>query len=668
MMDRFAQLCLSGLCLQGVILAVLGAWSVTVPREIEGMEGSCLVIPCRFSYTDYPPNDKSRVVWYQYARSGYPLVYDRKNQNDVIKLFRWTTSLYGDPNAGDCSLKINPLRWDHSRQKIYPWVDPDYVTYRYFPFYDETAKITVRGKAIPPQIKVTGPVKFGERITVKCSTYHRCPDRLPTLTLSPQLGTSKIINTTENDRWKITLEQSWTVENEHQPMSCTVQHPGGQKASAYTDVKAACSFMPVTLSPTSEEFLEGVEKRVTCSVSYTCPKDHPSLTWSYGNMRTESSGPTKLGTGSWRTQSILTFKAGANDHGRSLTCTARFPSGQTQTGTIILQVKRGMFSLGWSFLMPGYITGLRGSCLVIPCRFEYSTSLPSDVRVKWYKYEPGQYPVVYDDHHPGDVIPIFRGKTSLYGSARDRNCSLKISPLEDKHSGLRLYTWVDPKPISSYHRQNYQDKTVQLHVTDRVDKPEIVISNITRVGETISVQCTAYHSCPAAPPTLSLVGLPGTGKATETEVQDGKWKTTLVQTWVIEEDHQTVTCRVKHPGGQQAEAGLAIYPECPAGEISIGPTPEQFLEGVVENITCSVSHICSKKRPILTWNYKDMHASSTTVRTSPTAWTTVSSVMFIASMDDNDKALTCTAEFPDGKNSTSLQNLRSLLMNQTEKT
>ncbi|KAG9329191.1 hypothetical protein JZ751_006607, partial [Albula glossodonta] len=163
------------------------------------MEGSCLVIPCRFSYTDYPPNDKSRVVWYQHVSKGYPLVYDPKNRDYEIDKFRWKTSLNGNPYTGDCSLKINPLIWDHHGEKIYPWVDPDYITYRYFPFYDETAKIIVQGKATPPQIEVIGSRRVGERITVKCSTYHRCPDRFPTLTLSPQHWTREISNTMEND-------------------------------------------------------------------------------------------------------------------------------------------------------------------------------------------------------------------------------------------------------------------------------------------------------------------------------------------------------------------------------------------------------------------------------------------------------------------------------------
>ncbi|XP_035288834.1 uncharacterized protein LOC118235506 isoform X2 [Anguilla anguilla] len=652
-MEPFACLLLYGVCFQGAIFGVSWAWSVTVPREMEGMVGSCLVIPCRFSYSEYPPNDKSRVVWYQYVDRGYPLVCDPKKPNEVIEKFRRKTSLYGSPYNGDCSLKIDPLDWRHQEEKVYPWVDPDYVTYRYFKFYDKAVKIRVRDRADEPKLNFVGSYTVGEQMTVQCSAYHTCRPRPPTLrlTVAGHTGTPKVYHKEVHEgKWEITMEMTWILDNAHQTITCEVKHPSGRSASKTVSLKGQCSVTKVTINPSSEEFLEGVEKDVVCSVSYACQEQRPDLSWNYGGMKV-SSEFKKRGSGSWESRSTLTFKAGASDHNQALKCTARFTNGQIQEGYITLKVKRAMFSLGWSFSMPSQVTGLQGSCLVIPCHFEYSSTLPSDVSVMWYKYTPGEYPVVYSPARPGDVISDFRGKTSLYGSPSDRSCSLKINPVEMNHHRQRLYTWVDPKPISSYHRQNYQDKTVEIYVTDRVDKPEMQIIGIPKVGEQISVQCSAYHTCPATPPKLSLIGLPETGQRRETEAQDIKWKTTLVQTWVIVEDQQTLSCRVRHPGGQEAQADITIQAECSVGEIITDPGPVEFLEGVVKDVTCSVFYTCSKQQPAIVWNYKDIPASSSTTKMAATKWKTVSSIMFIASMDDHGKTLTCTAEFPDGKKS-----------------
>ncbi|XP_064167296.1 uncharacterized protein LOC135241083 isoform X2 [Anguilla rostrata] len=548
---------------------------------MEGMVGSCLVIPCRFSYSDYPPNDKGRVVWYQYVNKGYPLVCDPKNPNEVIEKFRGKTSLYGSPDKGDCSLKIDSLDWPHHEEMVYPWVDPDYVTYRYFRFYDKAVKIHVRDNADEPKLYFSGSRTVGEQMTVQCSAYHTCRPRPPTLrlTVAGHTGTPKVNHKEVHEgKWEITMEMTWILDNAHQTITCEVRHPSGRSASKTVSLQGQCSVTKVTINPSSEEFLEGVEKDVVCSVSYACQEQRPDLSWNYGGMKV-SSEFQKRGSGSWESRSTLTFKAGASDHNQALKCTARFTNGQIQEGYITLKVKRAMFSLGWRFSMPSQVTGLQGSCLVIPCHFEYSSTLPSDISVMWYKYTPGEYPVVYSPARPGDVISDFRGKTSLYGSPSDRSCSLKINPVEMNHHRQRLYTWVDPKPISSYHRQNYQDKTVEIYVTDRVDKPEMQIIGIPKVGEQISVQCSAYHMCPATPPKLSLIGLPETSRPRETQAQDVKWKITLVQTWVLVEDQQTVSCRVQHPEGQEAQADITIQAECSVGEIITDPGPVEFLEG-----------------------------------------------------------------------------------------
>ncbi len=126
-----------------------------------------------------------------------------------------------------------------------------------------------------------------------------------------------------------------------------------------------------------------------------------------------------------------------------------------------------MLSRGWSFTTPSSITGMRGSCVIIPCRFTYSTSQPADLQVIWYLFQSTGYPPVLDDRQT--VISKYRGITSLIGSVGNGNCSLKIERLEMSHNQDRFYPWVDKNPITSYHTlgHTFYDKTSQLIVSGK---------------------------------------------------------------------------------------------------------------------------------------------------------------------------------------------------------
>lgn len=131
-----------------------------------------------------------------------------------------------------------------------------------------------------------------------------------------------------------------------------------------------------------------------------------------------------------------------------------------------------MLSRGWFFTTPDSITGMRGSCIIIPCRFTYSISQPADLRVIEYLLQSNGYPPVFDERQ--NVISKFSGITSLIGSVGERNCSLKIERLEMSHNQDRLYPWVDKNPITSYHTvgHTFYDKTSQLIVLGRyLDMP-----------------------------------------------------------------------------------------------------------------------------------------------------------------------------------------------------
>ncbi|KAL7832094.1 hypothetical protein AOLI_G00296420 [Acnodon oligacanthus] len=315
--------------------------------------------------------------------------------------------------------------------------------------------------------------------------------------------------------------------------------------------------------------------------------------------------------------------------------------------TVALEVTGGMSSLDWTYSMPSKIKGLQGSCLVIPCSFDFKTTWPSKVRVRWYELATAQYPLVYDEDSRGITSKIW-GKTELYGSSSAGNCSLKINPLIMPQNEMKLFPWMDPNPIELFHKENY-DNFVELQVTDQADKPELSILGVPRVGEQITVSCSVYHTCPSSPPALSM------GKALQTDttahapVQDGVWVITKQHTFSIKEDEQTVTCKATFPGAQTSEASINLNAQCIHKDVVIEPELADVIEGVAKNFTCKVFHSCKKQTPDITWNYEDMPETVKTKQNRGSGWVTDSNVLFLASMEDHGKKLTCTAKFPYGE-------------------
>ncbi|XP_035528098.1 uncharacterized protein LOC118335777 isoform X2 [Morone saxatilis] len=628
------------------------AWYVKMPSNIKGLVDSCLVIPCSFDYNQYPPYRPDRVVWYQYVSQGYPLVYDRWYPEEVIKTFRGRTRLFS-PAYKTCSLEISRVKWSDHRQKIYPWVDPENVGKSTYRFFDTTVTIEVVDRAEMPHIMIFGERKVGQPVTVQCTVYHTCPTYPPTLSLNGRTQGTGITHSSMSDGTsRTTLTVTLNIERDLQTVMCMVRHKSGHSETASVTLISECSFLPLTITTTTDEFLEGQPSKVTCNAVYTCPKHIPTFKWNYGSMPT-STDTIKSQSAQWKTVSTLTFTASAKDHGRSLTCSAQFTGGPRQEASITLRVKRNMLSRGWSFTTPSSITGMRGSCIVIPCRFTYSISQPADLQVIWYLFQSNGYPSVFDLKQ--NVISRYSGITSLIGSVGERNCSLKIERLEMTHNQDRLYPWVDKNPITSYHTlgHTFYDKTSQIIVLEHAQEPQLSITGIPRVGEQSRVSCTVRHTCISAPPILALNGRTGADQIMDTLVSDGIWERKVERIWTVEEEDQSVKCTVSYHGGQTATSELRLNVECPYEKIKMTEKPGEATEGVAKSVICSVSYKCKKNTPTIVWNYKDMQSSLQTRKISSNTYNAVSNLTFIGTLGDDNNSLTCTAQFITGETSDS---------------
>uniref|UniRef100_A0A8C4V757 Sialic acid binding Ig like lectin 1 n=1 Tax=Falco tinnunculus TaxID=100819 RepID=A0A8C4V757_FALTI len=87
----------------------LGSWGVTYPTSLQGIRGSCVVIPCTLSYPDDMAADDGIVaIWYKDYDNQKTLVYHSAAQ-EVDAGFRDRAQLLGDPAARNCTLLLRRL-------------------------------------------------------------------------------------------------------------------------------------------------------------------------------------------------------------------------------------------------------------------------------------------------------------------------------------------------------------------------------------------------------------------------------------------------------------------------------------------------------------------------------------------------------------------------------
>uniref|UniRef100_A0A3Q3B0K6 Ig-like domain-containing protein n=1 Tax=Kryptolebias marmoratus TaxID=37003 RepID=A0A3Q3B0K6_KRYMA len=182
-------------------------------------------------------------------------------------------------------------------------------------------------------------------------------------------------------------------------------------------------------------------------------------------------------------------------------------------------------SEAWDVYLPSSIKALERSCVYIPCSFDYYRNPPTrPSRVVWYHW------------YPNDVIDQYRGRTRV--TTGNKRCSLYISRVTSFNHGEKLYPWVDPENVGRItHR--FFDKTVRIEV---VEDPEI----------TITVQCSADHTCYRNSPTLSLNIPPKDQHQTENSLGGGVYRVTKTTDFTIMKQDETIECTVQHHGGKRA--------------------------------------------------------------------------------------------------------------------
>ncbi|XP_062388319.1 sialic acid-binding Ig-like lectin 13 [Sardina pilchardus] len=236
----------------------------------------------------------------------------------------------------------------------------------------------------------------------------------------------------------------------------------------------------------------------------------------------------------------------------------------------------------WTVEIPEAVTALESSCVVVPCRYDYPHQGGiSSWEGRWYLAPSDVY--VYDQDS-STVDARFRTRTTLVGQLREKNCSLQITDMKKADQGEYWFRIM----MEGYNSYSYSDYKVPISVKAEPDRPSLSqVKKELRSGENVTVSCSASHSCPTHPPTITW-SRHGTVTIQSQPLTGGQHKLTSTLSFNADaSDHQRpITCSVQHHGGKKAINSVTLKVKYAPVNVTISPWEPSVLENGSITLSC----------------------------------------------------------------------------------
>ncbi|TNN68303.1 Myelin-associated glycoprotein [Liparis tanakae] len=203
----------------------------------------------------------------------------------------------------------------------------------------------------------------------------------------------------------------------------------------------------------------------------------------------------------------------------------------------------------WTIKVPSSVKGLPGSCVVIPCSFNYPDP---DKRITVFTgmWAEADNQLIY---HPDQSKRKrqYQNRTELLGDVRHKSCSLKIDPLQQSDGGP-FHFRIE---MADYDKFSYSGNSVSITMIRELHPIHFSVKDEIMEGQTVSASCVVSHSCPASPPVFTW-NLPGEAKFQSKQLDDGQWTATSTLNFhPTSTDHnKRLQCTVTYKGGQHHNA------------------------------------------------------------------------------------------------------------------
>nr|XP_041571511.1 sialoadhesin [Taeniopygia guttata] len=354
--------------LASLVPPALGSWGVSYPESLQASGGSCLVVPCTFSYpADVTTADGIVAIWYKDYDGQRTLVFHSATPQDVDPHFGGRAQLLGDPMARNCTLLLQGVTPGDSGLYRFRFeiINGD----RWSASRDVTLSISEDLER--PSVTGSEEQTEGQRSTLECSTPYVCPrgdivlrwegydPHVSEVSSHVQLDTSGVSH-------RVTLTSSFTWKDHSKKLLCEVSD-GSRRASAEVvlRVRHAPKDTQASLSPSSGNIGVGDTVTLSCQVG----SSHPPVS----GYRWYKDG---VAVGTERVLALLGVRR--EDHGR-YHCEAQNALGTGVSPPVTLHV----FSAEISASPAAEVR--EGTATTLSCDVPGREGHPEELTYTWYK-------------------------------------------------------------------------------------------------------------------------------------------------------------------------------------------------------------------------------------------------------------------------------------------
>ncbi|CAL9697828.1 unnamed protein product [Knipowitschia caucasica] len=189
------------------------------PLSLEGLSGSCLLIPCHFTVkngSQYSGRNTAGVVWIKSKSQ-----FKDQNSNVVFNTSRtagnYPMKITGDMSQRDCTTEFSNLTQSYSDRYFFRVEDGDFKSTASC----SAINITVRDSPWSPIITVSGAQTETQVVTVTCSAVTPCPGAPPRLTWNLHQDSASVTESSPNGTFTTKITHRITLTSSHNGTNIT---------------------------------------------------------------------------------------------------------------------------------------------------------------------------------------------------------------------------------------------------------------------------------------------------------------------------------------------------------------------------------------------------------------------------------------------------------------
>uniref|UniRef100_A0A8C2DLJ5 Ig-like domain-containing protein n=1 Tax=Cyprinus carpio TaxID=7962 RepID=A0A8C2DLJ5_CYPCA len=261
--------------------------------------------------------------------------------------------------------------------------------------------------------------------------------------------------------------------------------------------------------------------------------------------------------------------------------------------SVNLLVTRTMY---FNIYLPEKIKALRGSCVIINCRFEinkqYNTDLTERAKGVWLKDGTDVNRNVVFNSNTSSQNFFIRG--NITGKLKDKDCTTVFYDLRSDHSG-RYYFRIETE---GQLKETFKQANVSIDVFESPPKPRVQLyveqkevqgQEEVLEGSSVSLRCSAETLCSSPPPTLTWSSTPRIPLSDSSRLQE--LISDLNFTATHHEHGVTFTCTITYQlqdKNKTAQDSITVHVQYSPKNTAVSVLPSSsVLEGSSVTLICS---------------------------------------------------------------------------------